>query len=79
MSTYRCPQCKSPSLVEPIGEGGMGTVWLAEQSQPVQRRVALKVIKLGMDTRDTPLSNQCTGRSPGFRAQQLRRPSWNIR
>ena len=39
------------TLVEEIGEGGMGTVWLAEQEQPVQRQVALKVIKLGMDTR----------------------------
>jgi len=39
-------------LLEPIGEGGMGTVWLAQQSHPVQRKVALKIIKLGMDTRD---------------------------
>ncbi|QDU83151.1 Serine/threonine-protein kinase PknB [Planctomycetes bacterium Pla163] len=39
-------------LVEPIGEGGMGTVWLAEQTEPVQRNVALKIIKLGMDTRE---------------------------
>ena len=38
-------------LLQKIGEGGMGTVWLAEQQQPVRRRVALKVIKLGMDTR----------------------------
>ncbi|MEZ5962978.1 MAG: bifunctional serine/threonine-protein kinase/formylglycine-generating enzyme family protein [Planctomycetota bacterium] len=34
-----------------LGEGGMGTVYLAEQRQPVRRRVALKVIKLGMDTK----------------------------
>src|SRR6476646_10406022 len=33
-------------LVEPIGEGGFGTVYLAEQEHPVRRRVALKVIKL---------------------------------
>ncbi len=39
-------------LVEPIGEGGFGTVWLAEQLEPVQRPVALKIIKLGMDTRE---------------------------
>jgi len=39
------------TLVEEIGEGGMGTVWLAQQEQPVQRQVALKIIKLGMDTR----------------------------
>jgi eukaryotic-like serine/threonine-protein kinase len=38
-------------LLEKIGEGGFGEVWLAEQEQPLQRRVALKIIKLGMDTR----------------------------
>jgi serine/threonine-protein kinase len=38
-------------LLEPIGEGGMGVVYVAEQSQPVRRKVALKVIKPGMDTR----------------------------
>ena len=37
-------------LIELIGEGGMGQVWLAEQRSPVRRRVAIKVIKLGMDT-----------------------------
>jgi WD40 repeat protein/serine/threonine protein kinase len=37
-------------LVEVIGEGGMGTVYLAEQSEPVKRRVALKLIKPGMDS-----------------------------
>jgi serine/threonine protein kinase/Tfp pilus assembly protein PilF len=35
-----------------VGEGGMGVVYLAEQEHPVRRRVALKVIKLGMDTRE---------------------------
>ena len=38
-------------LLEKIGEGGFGLVYVAEQTEPVQRRVALKVIKLGMDTR----------------------------
>jgi eukaryotic-like serine/threonine-protein kinase len=38
-------------LVEVIGEGGYGTVYLAEQEEPVRRQVALKVIKLGMDTK----------------------------
>ncbi len=38
-------------LLEIIGEGGMGTVWLAEQREPIKRHVALKVIKLGMDTK----------------------------
>src|SRR5215475_4618677 len=38
-------------LLERIGEGGMGTVWMAEQKEPIQRRVALKVIKAGMDSR----------------------------
>ena len=39
------------TLVERLGEGGFGTVWLAEQNAPVRRSVALKIIKLGMDTR----------------------------
>lgn len=38
-------------LLEPIGEGGMGVVYLAQQMAPVRRRVALKIIKPGMDTR----------------------------
>jgi eukaryotic-like serine/threonine-protein kinase len=38
-------------LLQQIGEGGMGTVFMAEQAQPVQRKVALKVIKAGMDSR----------------------------
>ena len=39
-------------LIELIGEGGMGEVWLAEQKEPVRRRVAIKLIKAGMDTRE---------------------------
>ncbi len=38
-------------LLQEIGEGGMGTVYLAEQSQPVRRMVAVKIIKPGMDSR----------------------------
>jgi serine/threonine protein kinase/WD40 repeat protein len=38
-------------LLEQIGEGGMGVVYMAEQTTPVRRRVALKIIKPGMDTR----------------------------
>jgi serine/threonine protein kinase len=38
-------------LLQQIGEGGMGTVYMAEQSHPVQRKVALKIIKPGMDSR----------------------------
>ena len=39
-------------LLEQIGEGGCGLVYVAEQEKPVRRRVALKVIKLGMDTKE---------------------------
>ena len=38
-------------LLEEIGEGGMGSVWVAEQSKPIRRRVAIKLIKLGMDSK----------------------------
>ena len=38
-------------LLQQIGEGGMGVVYMAEQNEPVKRRVALKIIKPGMDTR----------------------------
>jgi len=46
-----------PSIIGPyrvlqlLGEGGMGEVWLVDQTEPVRRRVALKIIKLGMDTK----------------------------
>jgi WD40 repeat protein len=53
------PACEGPGtvlgpyrLMEQIGEGGMGLVFVAEQQQPVRRKVALKLIKPGMDTRE---------------------------
>ena len=52
------PLCEGPGtiigrykLLEKIGVGGFGVVWAAEQTTPVKRRVALKIIKLGMDTK----------------------------
>src|SRR5437773_1314912 len=39
-------------LLEEIGEGGCGVVYMAEQKEPIKRRVALKIIKIGMDTRE---------------------------
>ena len=39
-------------LLQKLGEGGMGTVWMAEQVQPVRRRVALKLIKAGYDRKE---------------------------
>jgi serine/threonine protein kinase len=52
-SIYERPGAKIGlyTLVELIGEGGFGSVFLAEQEQPIRRKVALKIIKLGMDTR----------------------------
>src|SRR6266851_869271 len=38
-------------LLEKVGEGGFGVVYVAEQREPVKRKVALKIVKLGMDTR----------------------------
>ena len=61
-STYSISLEPSPSdhpesiglyrILDVLGEGGMGVVYLAEQKEPVRRRVALKLIKLGMDTKE---------------------------
>jgi serine/threonine protein kinase/tetratricopeptide (TPR) repeat protein len=57
-ATAEYPACEAPGtavgpykLLEQIGEGGFGVVFLAEQQEPIRRRVALKVLKPGMDTK----------------------------
>src|SRR5450432_4052564 len=57
--TLEIPRAEGPGgrigpfkILQQLGEGGFGSVFEAEQEQPVKRRVALKVIKLGMDTRE---------------------------
>ncbi len=45
-------QIGSYKILEPVGEGGMGVVYKAEQREPIRRIVALKLIKLGMDTKE---------------------------
>ncbi len=56
--TGRGPPAEGPGtligpykLLQPLGKGGMGTVFMAEQTRPVRRKVALKVINPGMDSR----------------------------
>jgi WD40 repeat protein/predicted Ser/Thr protein kinase len=56
--TLESPRIEGPGtvigrykLLELIGEGGMGLVYLAEQQEPIRRRAALKIVKLGMDTK----------------------------
>ena len=49
-------------LLEQIGEGGMGVVFMAEQQKPVRRRVALKIIKPGMDSRRSLPASRPNGR-----------------
>ena len=50
-ATHSSPVIGPYKLIEELGEGGMGTVYMAQQTEPVKRLVALKVIKLGMDSR----------------------------
>ena len=45
------PEVEGYEILQVLGEGGMGVVYLAEQERPIQRQVALKIIKLGMDTK----------------------------
>jgi hypothetical protein len=50
-------------LLEKLGEGGCGVVYMAEQEQPVRRRVALKLIKVGMDTRSVVARFEAEGQA----------------
>jgi serine/threonine protein kinase/tetratricopeptide (TPR) repeat protein len=53
VSTHDLPDRIGPyKILDFLGEGGMGAVYLAEQEQPIRRKVALKVVKLGMDTKE---------------------------
>src|SRR5215510_5794261 len=47
----QAPMLDRYKTLEKIGEGGFGEVWMAEQREPIKRRVALKIIKPGMDSR----------------------------
>ncbi len=49
-------------LLQKIGEGGMGTVYMAEQSHPIRRKIALKVIKPGMDSARSSPASRPSGR-----------------
>lgn len=48
---HRNPDDRLYKLLERIGRGGMGEVWVAEQSEPIRRKVAIKLIRAGMDSR----------------------------
>jgi hypothetical protein len=64
-------------LLEPIGLGGMGEVWLAEQEQPVRRRVAIKLIKAGMDTREVVTLAFWPWRESGMRHSSTYGTCWS--
>src|SRR5262249_56662900 len=55
------------TLVERLGEGGMGEVWVAKQTEPVKRKVALKLIKAGMGSKAVvgSFEHERHGRAPG--------------
>ena len=51
-------------LLQEIGEGGFGMVYMAEQTEPVKRRVALKIVKPGMDSREVIARFEAERREP---------------
>ena len=63
-------------LLEQIGEGGMGVVYMAEQTTPVRRKVALKIIKPGMDSKpgDRPVRGRAAGAGADGPPQHRPRP-----
>ena len=60
-------------ILESLGQGGVGAVYLAEQSAPVHRLVALKLIKLGMETREVLARAAADARPPIELALELAR------
>ena len=66
-------------ILEPLGEGGMGVVYLAEQSKPVKRRVALKLIKLGMDSKAVVNSLRAGAAGPGADGPRRHRQGLRLR
>ena len=69
-------------LLEKIGEGGFGVVYMAEQVEPVQRKVALKIIKAGMDTHEVIARFEAEPRELGRPSQlpaSLRRAHSRVR
>ena len=61
-------------LLELIGEGGMGVVYVAEQIEPVRRKVALKIIKPGMDSHARPRALRHGASGPGDHGPPAHRP-----
>ena len=59
-------------LLQQIGEGGMGTVFMAEQTEPVKRKVALKIIKAGMDSKQVIARFEAVEKVSGPNAINLR-------
>src|SRR5262245_41993722 len=57
-------------LLEQIGEGGMGTVWMAQQTEPVKRIVAVKLIKAGMDSKQVMDQFEAEGQTLALMSRQ---------